>query len=49
VQRAFLNVDCSRKSHKLNEALQIYEDQKANSNQAKSNVGYANDPFKVTI
>jgi len=35
------------KFHKFNEALQICEDHRANCNQAKSNVGYANDAFKL--
>jgi len=30
-----------------NEALPICEDQRANSNQAKCNAGYANDPFRL--
>ena len=36
--RAFQNVDCSRKSHTFNEALQICEGQRANADQAKCNV-----------
>ena len=50
VQRSatsIFNVDCNWKSHKFNAALQTFEDQSTNSNQAKCNAGHLNDTIKL--